>query len=79
MTKLVLTIRIQRNPSCLSSRCNNENEWYQIHENIIRKSSTKYTAPSTNYGTAGYGSGYGGSPEPGWRLKPSLSFSAWQV
>ena len=32
------------------SRCNNENEWYQIHENIIRKSSTKYTAPSTNYG-----------------------------
>ncbi|KAM7401548.1 hypothetical protein PAMP_016855 [Pampus punctatissimus] len=31
-------------------RCNNENEWYQIHENIIRKSSTKYTAPSTNYG-----------------------------
>uniref|UniRef100_A0AAX7VTN7 Dedicator of cytokinesis 3 n=1 Tax=Astatotilapia calliptera TaxID=8154 RepID=A0AAX7VTN7_ASTCA len=34
----------------LLSRCNNENEWYQIHENIIRKSSTKYTAPSTNYG-----------------------------
>ncbi|KAA0712423.1 Dedicator of cytokinesis protein 3 [Triplophysa tibetana] len=32
------------------SACNNENEWYQIHENIIRKSSTKYTAPSTNYG-----------------------------
>ncbi|KAF3690419.1 Dedicator of cytokinesis protein 3 Modifier of cell adhesion Presenilin-binding protein [Channa argus] len=31
-------------------RCNNENEWHQIHENIIRKSSTKYTAPSTNYG-----------------------------
>ncbi|XP_034631616.1 dedicator of cytokinesis protein 3 [Trachemys scripta elegans] len=30
--------------------CNNENEWYQIHENIIRKSSTKYTAPSSNYG-----------------------------
>uniref|UniRef100_A0AAY4BX73 Dedicator of cytokinesis 3 n=1 Tax=Denticeps clupeoides TaxID=299321 RepID=A0AAY4BX73_9TELE len=30
--------------------CNNENEWYQIHENIIRKSSTKYTAPSNNYG-----------------------------
>uniref|UniRef100_A0A668SNS8 Dedicator of cytokinesis 3 n=1 Tax=Oreochromis aureus TaxID=47969 RepID=A0A668SNS8_OREAU len=30
--------------------CNNENEWYQIHENIIHKSSTKYTAPSTNYG-----------------------------
>ncbi|KAJ4927345.1 hypothetical protein JOQ06_015078 [Pogonophryne albipinna] len=30
--------------------CNNENEWYQIHENIIRKSSTKYTVPSTNYG-----------------------------
>ncbi|KAK9529731.1 hypothetical protein VZT92_013806 [Zoarces viviparus] len=30
--------------------CNNENEWYQIHDNIIRKSSTKYTAPSTNYG-----------------------------
>ncbi|XP_064422203.1 dedicator of cytokinesis protein 3 isoform X2 [Latimeria chalumnae] len=30
--------------------CNNENEWYQIHENIIRKSSTKYTAPSTSYG-----------------------------
>ncbi|KAK2861514.1 hypothetical protein Q5P01_001047 [Channa striata] len=30
--------------------CNNENEWSQIHENIIRKSSTKYTAPSTNYG-----------------------------
>uniref|UniRef100_A0A8C1ZJK1 Dedicator of cytokinesis 3 n=1 Tax=Cyprinus carpio TaxID=7962 RepID=A0A8C1ZJK1_CYPCA len=36
--------------SCLLHRCNNENEWYQIHENIIRKSSTKYTAPSTNYG-----------------------------
>lgn len=31
-------------------RCNNENEWYQIHENIIRKSNTKYSAPSTNYG-----------------------------
>ncbi|ETE70379.1 Dedicator of cytokinesis protein 3, partial [Ophiophagus hannah] len=30
--------------------CNNENEWHQIHENIIRKSSTKYTAPSSNYG-----------------------------
>ncbi|KAK1799712.1 hypothetical protein P4O66_006243 [Electrophorus voltai] len=30
--------------------CNNENEWHQIHENIIRKPSTKYTAPSTNYG-----------------------------
>uniref|UniRef100_F7CV11 Dedicator of cytokinesis 3 n=1 Tax=Monodelphis domestica TaxID=13616 RepID=F7CV11_MONDO len=30
--------------------CNNENEWYQVHENIIRKSSTKYTAPSSNYG-----------------------------
>ncbi|XP_059505489.1 dedicator of cytokinesis protein 3 isoform X3 [Stegostoma tigrinum] len=30
--------------------CNNENEWYQIHENIIRKSSNKYTAASTNYG-----------------------------
>uniref|UniRef100_A0A8D3BXZ6 Dedicator of cytokinesis 3 n=1 Tax=Scophthalmus maximus TaxID=52904 RepID=A0A8D3BXZ6_SCOMX len=30
--------------------CNNENEWYQIHENIIRKSNTKYSAPSTNYG-----------------------------
>uniref|UniRef100_A0A3B4DDJ9 Dedicator of cytokinesis 3 n=1 Tax=Pygocentrus nattereri TaxID=42514 RepID=A0A3B4DDJ9_PYGNA len=30
--------------------CNNESEWYQIHENIIRKSSTKYSAPSTNYG-----------------------------
>uniref|UniRef100_A0A8C2IFD8 Dedicator of cytokinesis 3 n=1 Tax=Cyprinus carpio TaxID=7962 RepID=A0A8C2IFD8_CYPCA len=36
--------------SCILHRCNNENEWYQIHENIIRKSSTKYTAPSTNYG-----------------------------
>uniref|UniRef100_A0A803T9U8 Dedicator of cytokinesis 3 n=1 Tax=Anolis carolinensis TaxID=28377 RepID=A0A803T9U8_ANOCA len=31
-------------------KCNNENEWFQIHENIIRKSSTKYTAPSSNYG-----------------------------
>lgn len=31
-------------------RCNNENEWYQIHENIVRKSNTKYSAPSTNYG-----------------------------
>ncbi|TTC88574.1 Dedicator of cytokinesis protein 3 [Bagarius yarrelli] len=30
--------------------CNNESEWYQVHENIIRKSSTKYSAPSTNYG-----------------------------
>ncbi|XP_007888770.2 dedicator of cytokinesis protein 3 [Callorhinchus milii] len=30
--------------------CNNENEWYQIHESIIRKSSTKYTPASTNYG-----------------------------
>ncbi|XP_054640181.1 dedicator of cytokinesis protein 3-like isoform X2 [Dunckerocampus dactyliophorus] len=30
--------------------CNNENEWYQIHENIIRKSSTKYSAPGNNYG-----------------------------
>ncbi|KAM6977028.1 dedicator of cytokinesis protein 3-like isoform 1-T1 [Aplochiton taeniatus] len=30
--------------------CNNESEWFQIHENIIRKSSTKYSAPSTNYG-----------------------------
>ncbi|XP_028841844.1 dedicator of cytokinesis protein 3-like [Denticeps clupeoides] len=30
--------------------CNNENEWFQIQENIIRKSSTKYSTPSTNYG-----------------------------
>ncbi|XP_061642302.1 dedicator of cytokinesis protein 3-like isoform X2 [Phyllopteryx taeniolatus] len=30
--------------------CNNESEWYQIHENIIRKSSTKYSAPGNNYG-----------------------------
>uniref|UniRef100_A0AAQ4QWB1 Dedicator of cytokinesis 3 n=1 Tax=Gasterosteus aculeatus aculeatus TaxID=481459 RepID=A0AAQ4QWB1_GASAC len=30
--------------------CNNENEWHQIQENIIRKSNTKYSAPSTNYG-----------------------------
>ncbi|XP_078803962.1 dedicator of cytokinesis protein 3 isoform X5 [Oryzias latipes] len=30
--------------------CNNENEWYQVHDNIIRKSSTKYTAPSSSYG-----------------------------
>lgn len=40
-------------PSCLLlsfPRCNNENEWYQIQENIIRKSNTKYSAPSTNYG-----------------------------
>uniref|UniRef100_A0A8C6PSX6 Dedicator of cytokinesis 3 n=1 Tax=Nothobranchius furzeri TaxID=105023 RepID=A0A8C6PSX6_NOTFU len=35
---------------CFSLRCNNENEWYQVHENIIRKSNTKYSAPSTNYG-----------------------------
>lgn len=35
---------------CQSNRCNNENEWHQIHENIIRKTSTKYTTPSTNYG-----------------------------
>ena len=34
----------------LFCRCNNENEWYQIHENIIRKSSTKYTTPGTNCG-----------------------------
>uniref|UniRef100_A0A8C8ZRM6 C2 DOCK-type domain-containing protein n=1 Tax=Prolemur simus TaxID=1328070 RepID=A0A8C8ZRM6_PROSS len=26
--------------------CNNESEWSQIHENIIRKSSAKYSAPS---------------------------------
>lgn len=37
-------------PVFLYFRCNNENEWCQIHENIIRKSSTKYTAPSSNYG-----------------------------
>ncbi|XP_062855261.1 dedicator of cytokinesis protein 3-like [Trichomycterus rosablanca] len=30
--------------------CNSESEWYQIHESIIRKSSTKYSAPSTSYG-----------------------------
>ncbi|XP_028302238.1 dedicator of cytokinesis protein 3-like isoform X4 [Gouania willdenowi] len=30
--------------------CNNENEWCQIHENIIRKSSTKYSAASSSYG-----------------------------
>ncbi|KAK7916336.1 hypothetical protein WMY93_012097 [Mugilogobius chulae] len=29
--------------------CNNENEWYQIHENIIRKSAQN-TTPSNNYG-----------------------------
>ncbi|KAI4786875.1 hypothetical protein KUCAC02_036837, partial [Chaenocephalus aceratus] len=29
--------------------CNNENEWYQIHENIIRKSSTKYTVSSSPF------------------------------
>ncbi|XP_057701081.1 dedicator of cytokinesis protein 3-like isoform X2 [Corythoichthys intestinalis] len=30
--------------------CNNESEWYQIHENIIRKSSAKYSSPGNNYG-----------------------------
>uniref|UniRef100_A0A8C5PP34 Dedicator of cytokinesis 3 n=1 Tax=Leptobrachium leishanense TaxID=445787 RepID=A0A8C5PP34_9ANUR len=30
--------------------CNNESEWYQTHENIIRKTSTKYSTPSSNYG-----------------------------
>ncbi|XP_028751184.1 dedicator of cytokinesis protein 3 isoform X3 [Peromyscus leucopus] len=30
--------------------CNNESEWTQIHENIIRKSSTKYSAPSASHG-----------------------------
>ncbi|KAB1264084.1 Dedicator of cytokinesis protein 3, partial [Camelus dromedarius] len=31
-------------------RCNNESEWSQIHENIIRKSSAKYSAPSASHG-----------------------------
>ncbi|XP_060060583.1 dedicator of cytokinesis protein 3 isoform X5 [Erinaceus europaeus] len=30
--------------------CNNESEWCQIHENIIRKSSAKYSAPSASHG-----------------------------
>ncbi|XP_070093643.1 dedicator of cytokinesis protein 3 isoform X34 [Equus caballus] len=30
--------------------CNNESEWSQIHENIIRKSSAKYSAPSASHG-----------------------------
>ncbi|XP_077433712.1 dedicator of cytokinesis protein 3-like isoform X3 [Vanacampus margaritifer] len=30
--------------------CNNESEWYQIHENIMRKSSTKYSAAGNNSG-----------------------------
>ncbi|XP_037108357.1 dedicator of cytokinesis protein 3-like isoform X3 [Syngnathus acus] len=30
--------------------CNNESEWYQIHENIIRKCSSKYSAPANNSG-----------------------------
>ncbi|XP_066102004.1 dedicator of cytokinesis protein 3 isoform X5 [Saccopteryx bilineata] len=30
--------------------CNNESEWSQIHENITRKSSTKYSAPSASHG-----------------------------
>ncbi|XP_031199519.1 dedicator of cytokinesis protein 3 isoform X5 [Mastomys coucha] len=30
--------------------CNNESEWTQIHENIIRKSSAKYSAPSASHG-----------------------------
>ncbi|XP_063104998.1 dedicator of cytokinesis protein 3 isoform X3 [Cavia porcellus] len=30
--------------------CNNESEWAQIHENIIRKSSAKYSAPSASHG-----------------------------
>ncbi|EPQ17482.1 Dedicator of cytokinesis protein 3 [Myotis brandtii] len=30
--------------------CNNEGEWSQIHENIIRKSSAKYSAPSASHG-----------------------------
>uniref|UniRef100_A0A6Q2X0G6 Dedicator of cytokinesis 3 n=1 Tax=Esox lucius TaxID=8010 RepID=A0A6Q2X0G6_ESOLU len=34
----------------LNNYCNNENEWYQIHENIIRKSSTKLTFFSSSVG-----------------------------
>ncbi|XP_061418833.1 LOW QUALITY PROTEIN: dedicator of cytokinesis protein 4 [Lethenteron reissneri] len=30
--------------------CSNENDWHQIHENIIRKSSSKYNTVSSNYG-----------------------------
>lgn len=30
--------------------CNSESEWAQIHENIIRKSSAKYSAPSASHG-----------------------------
>ncbi|XP_036074476.1 dedicator of cytokinesis protein 3 isoform X2 [Rousettus aegyptiacus] len=30
--------------------CNNESEWSQTHENIIRKSSAKYSAPSASHG-----------------------------
>ncbi|XP_078730963.1 dedicator of cytokinesis protein 3 isoform X3 [Lampetra fluviatilis] len=30
--------------------CNNENEWHQIQDNIIKKSSTKYNPASSNYG-----------------------------
>uniref|UniRef100_A0A673YJF8 Dedicator of cytokinesis 3 n=1 Tax=Salmo trutta TaxID=8032 RepID=A0A673YJF8_SALTR len=49
-TPLFLEKQLDVSYLCFPYRCNNENEWYQIHENIIRKSSTKYTAPSTNYG-----------------------------
>ncbi|MBZ3881009.1 Dedicator of cytokinesis protein 3 [Sciurus carolinensis] len=35
---------------CKQIRCNNESEWAQIHENIIRKSSAKYSAPSASHG-----------------------------
>ncbi|CAB1424198.1 unnamed protein product, partial [Pleuronectes platessa] len=52
-THAVHIVPMHRNPippSGPTNGCNNENEWYQIHENIIRKSNTKYSAPSTNYG-----------------------------
>ncbi|KAB0390354.1 hypothetical protein E2I00_010268, partial [Balaenoptera physalus] len=41
---------INESASGLKPLCNNESEWSQIHENIIRKSSAKYSAPSASHG-----------------------------
>ncbi|XP_077357791.1 dedicator of cytokinesis protein 3-like isoform X8 [Festucalex cinctus] len=48
--QIISELKVDKDFALKVYMCNNESEWYQIHENIIRKSSTKYSAAGNNYG-----------------------------
>lgn len=54
--RVVAGSRGPRAQQCLCfPRCNTESEWYQIHENIIKKLNARYNLTSSNAGECGAG------------------------